>query len=681
MSFKIVDNRLVKYTRTRNETEIVIPEGVTAVASGAFVYSDVTGKNGIKSIVLPDSMKCIESVDIFLFGTVDEVSISAGTFLVPNQFLSEDKHVLKRLTIRQSADDGIFSQNSHIANILSVLHASRVDIDFEMDLSKMCLKSSYLAEDACLCAPEMKLSSFPCELRFNAALGYLRLVADGRKLNGGIRRSYRNTIRGDVMLLETILKVSLKDEDMISALLSERLIGLSDIEWAEGIVRANDDTSVIAEFIEYRNSFSDEEREEYEERMLRAPTLSEARREWTVTLNTADETACLSEYKGKQTEVYVPSEVGKYAVTELGWFGFESLNMFNIPVVQCSVESVFIPEGIKSIGVNAFNGCTSLSSVTLPTGLEYIGINAFMNCFALRQDIELPETLFEIGYGCFSNSGIQSVSIPATVGHIPSHAFSACKELSSVNIADGFTLIDDCAFEGCHMLNTLDIPDSVDTIHRGAFGESGLKSITLPQKLDRISEELFYWCSDLSSVKTGSDIFLIDNNAFFHCSSLSEFEFPANLRRIGISAFEASGIEAVLLPQSVRTVGRYAFADCDSLREVVLSDSISRITGNCFNSCHALETIHLPQKLKKIGPRAFEACSSLKELHIPDGAVALGERAFSQCSSLEKLYIPSSVTEIGNELLKDSEKCVIYAPSGSYAIEYAKSNSIKYVEI
>lgn len=131
-----------------------------------------------------------------------------------------------------------------------------------------------------------------------------------------------------------------------------------------------------------------------------------------------------------------------------------------------SLESVDIPQSVKSIGYGAFSGCfslksvsltcdieaindetftgcTSLETVSLPSSVTRIGNSAFMGCSALKS-VSLPKHLTEIGVTAFSGcSSLLEIYIPATVQSVGSHAFSACPSLVRVEcglnaLHDGF---------------------------------------------------------------------------------------------------------------------------------------------------------------------------------------------------------------------------------------------------
>ena len=176
----------------------------------------------------------------------------------------------------------------------------------------------------------------------------------------------------------------------------------------------------------------------------------------------------------------------------------------------------------------------------------------------------------------------------------------------------------------------------------------------------------------------------IASNAFFGCSSLEEFVFPANVESnftLGASAFSGcSSLESITLPDNVKTipdnafldcvsletvlmrsdaagtVGASAFAGCVKLKNVTLSDGITQIKQKAFLNCAALEQITLPQSLIKLGNgsttsdagygNVFENCVSLKEITLPEGVSIIDVATFKNCESLAKVTVSGALTLI-----------------------------------
>ena len=97
-----------------------------------------------------------------------------------------------------------------------------------------------------------------------------------------------------------------------------------------------------------------------------------------------------------------------------------------------SLESVYIPEGVKSIGSQAFYGCSNISGIDIPSSVRTIGDGAFGHCRSLER-LDIPDGVKSIGEGVFSMCyRMSTVYIPESVEHISKNAFEGCESLRDV---------------------------------------------------------------------------------------------------------------------------------------------------------------------------------------------------------------------------------------------------------
>lgn len=165
-------------------------------------------------------------------------------------------------------------------------------------------------------------------------------------------------------------------------------------------------------------------------------------------------------------------------------------------------------------------------------------------------------------------------------------------------------------------------------------------------------------------------------------------EIPAafqgyNVSIIGHSVFNAKKVTDVVVPDSVTEIQDYAFSGNRELKSVKLSKALKVLGINAFFNCKALTQIELPASLKEIGAYAF-CGSGLTSVVIPESNTlsTLPQFCFYQCEALTEVTIPVTITKIPADSFKDcSPNLVIKAYSGSYALNYAQKNGIKYEEI
>jgi uncharacterized repeat protein (TIGR02543 family) len=185
--------------------------------------------------------------------------------------------------------------------------------------------------------------------------------------------------------------------------------------------------------------------------------------------------------------------------------GFFTISSFSITSNSSCTGEARIPEGVASVGVNAFRNASGLSSLFLSKTILSIGSDGLRNTPALRQ-ISIPEdsSLTTIGDSAFYGSGITSISIPASVTTIAFQAFIYTYDLVSVTFADNSNLV---------------------SLGGAAFQESGLNSIILPNKLESIGSEAFRSAPSLSSVVIPASVSFIGGNAFTNLGTRSSFNF------------------------------------------------------------------------------------------------------------------------------------------------------------
>ena len=204
---------------------------------------------------------------------------------------------------------------------------------------------------------------------------------------------------------------------------------------------------------------------------------------------------------------------------------------------DCYSGNVVIPKqvsymntySVTSIGKYAFCGCTGLTSVTIPNSVTSIGNYAFYNC-----------------------SGLTSVTIPNSVTSIGDYAFSHCTGLTSVTISNSVTTIGEFAFYSTG-LTSFHIPKSVKNIGSCPFGDTNISTITIDNNNSSFSvvDNVLY-TKDLSVL-------------VFYPPKKTELQFsiPNSVTSIGDYAFDScTGLTSVTIPNSVTTIGDFAFLYC-----------------------------------------------------------------------------------------------------------------------
>ena len=279
---------------------------------------------------------------------------------------------------------------------------------------------------------------------------------------------------------------------------------------------------------------------------------------------------------------------------------------------------------------------------------------------------------------------LKTLVIPDEVKRIGDSAFRGCSSLTSVTIPDSVTSIDEWAFSYCSGLTSITIPDSVTSIGDWAFdGCSGLTSITIPDSVKSIGNYAFSGCDQ--AIKIDGDVGYVDKWAI-RCDEAFRGKIILREDTIGIGErafFDCSGLKSIAIPDSVTSIGRFAFRGCDSLTDVyyqgdlrgwskiefgsnpmcwaknlyinrqllqgdiVIPEGTEKIGYSAFDGCDGLTSVTIPDSVTSIGDYAFACCFALTSVMIPDGVTSIGEGVFNACHSLTSITIPNSVTSIG----------------------------------
>ena len=239
-----------------------------------------------------------------------------------------------------------------------------------------------------------------------------------------------------------------------------------------------------------------------------------------------------------------------------------------------ALKSVKLPSGLTAVSDGMFSGCTALQSIDLPDTVAYIGESAFSGCTALT-DLTFPAGLESFGrealQGC---SGLTEITVPTGVHALPEAVFSGCSRLVNVNLPEGLTSIGPTAFQSCINLREISIPDSVQAIHGSAF-EWALR---LSDIRVGAGNPTYHTVDGVLMTKDGYEL-----TAYPAGRPGIRYDVPDGVVEIAPSAFYGSGLVAVRCPDSLRKIGRTAFANNERLRYVQLPAGMQSIETWAFS--------------------------------------------------------------------------------------------------
>lgn len=333
---------------------------------------------------------------------------------------------------------------------------------------------------------------------------------------------------------------------------------------------------------------------------------------------------------------------------------------------ETGLQSITIPDTVTSIGGGAFENCDKLAEINFPDSLTAIeGEYAFARCKALTE-IVLPKNLETIGLRVFYECvNLQKVVLPEGLKAIKDFAFGYCTSLSDVTLPSSLVELDACAFGGCTSLEKINIPAGLTSVLAtgnyayGPFeGCSALKTVTFGEGITRIPNWLFYKCSALETIEIPETVTVIDSHAFRRCTSLTK----------------------ITLPAALTAVGEYAFAGSTALTELTLPQGLASLGARAFMECTGLKKITIPKGVSLIGDQTFYGCTSLESVVLSSGVKEILSNVFGSCTNLKSVTIPASVVTIYNNAFSTSG-LTIYGAADSKAQSYAKSKEYKFVPL
>ena len=255
-----------------------------------------------------------------------------------------------------------------------------------------------------------------------------------------------------------------------------------------------------------------------------------------------------------------------------------------------SIKKVIVGLGITRIGSHSFDSLWNMSDVEIADSVTEIGYRAFIDS-GIRE-VDLPESLVKLEGDAFAITGITTVTLHGKVTEIGSSVFWKCKSLEAVVIEEGVTAVGESMFMACSNLKSITLPDTITTIGSGAFYAcSSLENIQLPEQITIIESSTFRDCSNLKSIMLPAGLKSIDSSSFSGCTGLQTADFPETLESIGEDAFRGcTGINSIIIPKDVSVIGNGAFTGCSNLESIifqcpapaVITSAIAAFTGTAY---------------------------------------------------------------------------------------------------
>lgn len=229
---------------------------------------------------------------------------------------------------------------------------------------------------------------------------------------------------------------------------------------------------------------------------------------------------------------------------------------------RTSLVEVKLPATLAKIGDSAFCGCTGLKSFDL-NGITEIGTDVFYECSSLSYiNLNGVQTIGDQAfYNCSKLNGID-LSTVLSIGY---SAFCNCSSLESIDLSSAISIgqgwwSDGESFYNCTSLKDVILGNNLQRIYRRAFSNTAIESISIPESITSIEQEVFENCSNLTNVEIPSSVTSIGVEAFRSCTKLANISLTTGLVSIGTSAFYGcTSLEEITIPATVNSIGSNAF--------------------------------------------------------------------------------------------------------------------------
>ncbi|MBO4720097.1 MAG: leucine-rich repeat protein [Prevotella sp.] len=291
--------------------------------------------------------------------------------------------------------------------------------------------------------------------------------------------------------------------------------------------------------------------------------------------------------------------------------------LHNYAFYGTALKNVTLPNSITEIGWAVFQDCNELESINVPTGIDYVPYDYCEDSEKLRS-VQMHDgirtILHDAFYGCDS---LENIKLNDKITTIEYNAFYGCEKLALKKLPDALTFIGSNAFRDMKaMTGTMTIPTGVTTIEDGAFRNSGITAVVMPEGITKLGDDIFNSCASLSGVKLPKDIRRIPNYTFQRCKSLEGIDLPNELREIGYAAFDLSGLTAIELPDSLKKVESYAFSSTQ-LTTFRVPDGFTDDLGSwTLSSCKKLKSVYFGRNQDYTQWVDFTCCSGCDSLEV-----------------------------------------------------------------
>lgn len=359
-------------------------------------------------------------------------------------------------------------------------------------------------------------------------------------------------------------------------------------------------------------------------------------------------------------------------VTSIGASAFQDYKRYETRYEKDSIEYVFLPSSLISIGDSAFLWCDTIEEIIIPNSVTSIGAYAFAHCSKLS-NITLSNNLSSISEGLFEYSNsLKTISFPKSITTIGSWAFMD-SGIETLTIPDTVQIIRDFSFQSLS-LKEITFEGDIKTYSSAFSGATNLSKVVFNGKITFPKSDvgnLFNQCKNLTYLKIPS-VFSYEGR-YYPIQSFMNFRGCDNLKFENITFNDkCKVIDGVLFSHDGKKLLWYNKDIKDS--NYTIPDGVEEIDWQAFYGNNHIEHVVFSNTVKTLGGRAFQSCENLNNVIIPEGVEELFD--FQFCTSLKRIVIPSSVNRMyqqdknSTSTFERVRDIVFYCDHGSYCEQF-----------
>ena len=317
----------------------------------------------------------------------------------------------------------------------------------------------------------------------------------------------------------------------------------------------------------------------------------------------------------------------------------------------------------SNYGGGPLGNAESLTSLTIESGMETIPdhLAHFSNDSSHLLSISIPDSVTRISDSAFYKcQKLTSVSLPDSLQYIGSCSFQYCISLEEITIPKNVKTIYSSAFDGCSALSSLSFTQNTKTgfylsVNGSAFSNCiALKNIAFSTNVSYLGSSAFYGCSSLTSLELPDSIIEIDNLAFSKCSALESLKLPSKLKKLGYAFISGTPITSLTIPATLTSCGYNSnygggpLGNAESLTSLTIESGMETIPDHLAhfsNDSSHLTSVTIPDTVTSIGSYAFYNCKVLGETYIPESVTSIADSAFQGWKKLVIKGVAGSAAE------------------------------------